>query len=383
MKNFIYSNYKLFLKYCIVGVLGTGIDLFSLYLLVEYLKLPVMFATSIAFVFAVTSNFFFNKKWTFNNSSKNYRKLYIKFLIISLIGLALTLSSMYFLIYILSIYYILAKLLTSLLVLTWNFLGNKFWTFRNNKKTIKLESDFNYDLSIVIPAYNEESRIEKTIKYIKQYIINKDINAEIIIVDDGSKDKTSEIAKKLENENANIIFLHSIKNYGKGFAVKRGVMHAKGKYILFTDADNSTPIEELDKLMLHNNDAEVIIGSRYIENTTVKIKQGKYRILISRLGNLLIRVLVIDGIKDTQCGFKLFENNAAKEIFNLQKVKRFGFDIETLTIAKNLKYKIIETPVNWFNSSDSRVRPIRDSLIILKDLAIIKINLLTGRYDKD
>lgn len=342
-----------------------------------------MFATSIAFVFAVTSNFFFNKKWTFNNSSKNYRKLYIKFLIISLIGLALTLSSMYFLVYILSIYYIVAKLLTSLLVLTWNFLGNKFWTFRNNKNTINLESDFNYDLSIIIPAYNEESRIEKAIEYIKQYIINKDINAEIIIVDDGSKDKTSEIARKLENENANIIFLHSIKNYGKGFAVKRGVMHAKGKYILFTDADNSTPIEELDKLMLHNNDAEVIIGSRYIENTTVKIKQGKYRIFISRLGNLLIRVLVIDGIKDTQCGFKLFENNAAKEIFNLQKVKRFGFDIETLTIAKNLKYKIIETPVNWFNSSDSRVRPIRDSLIILKDLAIIKINLFTGRYDRD
>jgi dolichyl-phosphate beta-glucosyltransferase len=377
------KNFFLFLRYSIVGVLGTAIDVGSLYVFVNFLNIPIMFATGIAFLLAVTNNFFLNKTWTFKHPSKNYRKLYIKFLSIALVGLSLTLSSMYILVYPLAMNYIIAKLLTSLIVLTWNFLGNKLWTFQINKNKLSLKNEFDYDLSIVIPAYNEEKRLENTMKEIKQYIINKDLNAEIIIVDDGSKDATVELANNLKNNQRNIKVIALKKNKGKGFAVKVGVKNANGRYILFTDADNSTPIAELDKLMSHRKNAKVIIGSRYVKDAKIKIKQSKYRLIISRLGNLLIKFLIIDGIKDTQCGFKLFHNHAAKEIFHLQKVKRFGFDIEALMIARNLDYKIIETPVNWFNSADSRVRPIRDSLIILKDLFFIKINLWTGRYDRD
>ncbi|MBI4232075.1 glycosyltransferase family 2 protein, partial [Candidatus Peregrinibacteria bacterium] len=123
--------------------------------------------------------------------------------------------------------------------------------------------------------------------------------------------------------------------------------------------------------------------SRYLTGSNVKIRQSQARILLGRSGNLLIQLFLIDGIKDTQCGFKLFKYQAAKEIFSRQKVKHFGFDMEALAIASRLNYKIIEVPVNWFNSSESRVRPVKDALRTLKDLVFIKLNLWSGRYEKE
>ena len=134
--------------------------------------------------------------------------------------------------------------------------------------------------------------------------------------------------------------------------------------------------------VLDKKNIDICIGSRYLDNKTVKIKQPLYRIIISRLGNFLISLLLIDGIKDTQCGFKLFKSNVAKEIFEMQKVKRFGFDMEVLITAKHYGFKIKEVPVSWINSEDSRFRLIKDSFITLKDLLYIKLNLITGRYNK-
>lgn len=241
-----------------------------------------------------------------------------------------------------------------------------------------------FDFSIVIPAYNEEHRIKGTLLLINDYIQTKKLSAEIITVSDGSTDKTNEVIESCKNKMQNLSSIYLRENHGKGHAVKCGVEMSRGKYILFADADNSTPIEELEKLLnaLKNNRAQIAIGSRYLHGSKIQIKQPKLRFAIGRIGNLLISLFLLDGIKDTQCGFKLFEHKAAKEIFSMQKVKRFGFDMENLVIANLLGYKIVEVPVSWFNSPESRLRPIKDALITLKDLIRIKLNLWSGRYFK-
>lgn len=371
-----------FLKYCVVGATGTFIDLASLYVFVEYYSIPILGATVLSFLLAVTNNFILNKIWTFKSKSKNYRKLYIKFLMVSLIGLGLTVTSMYVMVNLIGVWYMFAKALTSLMVLVWNFLANKLWTFRLAERKLIFNENLQFELSIIIPAYNEENRIKNTLLAIKDYLENNNLNAEIIVVNDGSTDQTLKIIEDYKEKIPNMKQISYDKNQGKGFAVKSGVEASRGKYILFTDADNSTPIEEFEKLFqkMKLAGAKIAIGSRYLHGSDVKIKQPYYRIAIGRIGNLLIRLFLIDGVQDTQCGFKLFEHKAAREIFSFQKIKRFGFDIEALVVAENLGYPVVEVPVSWFNSSESRVRPIRDAFRTFRDLVHIKLNLWSGRY---
>lgn len=237
------------------------------------------------------------------------------------------------------------------------------------------------DLSIIIPAYNEEDRIKNTLLAIHDYLHECKLHAEIIVVDDGSTDKTAEIVRAKQAKIKNIYLLQYKPNRGKGYAIRKGIEAARGEYILFTDADNSTPIEELGKLWnAMGKDADIAIGSRYLRSHSVKIKQPWYRIFIGRLGNLVIRWFLVPGIRDTQCGFKLFTIRAAQEIFKRQKIHRWGFDMEALAVARNLGYKIVEIPVSWFNSSASRLRPILDSFRTLRELLEIRINLWRGRY---
>lgn len=371
-----------FVKYCFVGALGTFIDLASLYIFVEYVKIPVIPASVLSFLLAVVNNFVLNKTWTFKSKSRNYRKLFIKFLIVSTVGLGLTVALMYAFVNGLGIWYMLAKAMTSLIVLTWNFLGNKLWTFNSISKGIFSQRDSSLELSVVIPAYNEERRIKSTLLLIDEYLINKNINAEIIVVSDGSSDKTVDTVKKFIGKIKNLKIESYEKNRGKGYAVRKGVEASRGEHILFTDADNSTPIEEYERLKkaFTDHDVAIAIGSRYLPSSDVQIKQPFYRRALGRVGNVLIRMFLIDGLRDTQCGFKLFNGSVAKEIFSMQKVTRFGFDMEALVIANSLGYKIKEVPVSWFNSAESRVRPIKDALVTLKDLVYIKLNLWSGRY---
>jgi len=372
-----------FIKYAIVGTTGTLIDLGSLYIFVEYFGLSVLISAIFSFLLAVVNNFTWNKIWTFENKSKNLRKLFIKFLMVSLVGLILTISMMAIFVNILKIWYMFAKILTSGVVLVWNFLANKYWTFKFKKHIRINNNSLKFDLSIVIPAYNEENRIIDTLEKVDKYIKEKNINAEIIVVDDGSKDSTVNVVNNFIDNHKSVKLLSYSINKGKGYAVKTGVLDAKGSLILFTDADNSTPIEEFEKLskIMNENQMDIVIGSRYLNNKSVEIRQPLYRIIIGRLGNILINFFLIDGIKDTQCGFKLFTEKSAKEIFQLQKIERFGFDMEALLLARKLGYEIKEVPVKWINSFDSRVRPIRDTINTLKELIYIKINLLSGRYN--
>lgn len=289
---------------------------------------------------------------------------------------------MYFQVEILNIWYIYAKLITSGVVLAWNFLGNKYWTFLITHRAVDVPEQFAFQLSIVIPAFNEENRIKTTLLSIYDFLEEKNIDAEVIVVDDGSTDKTLDIIQSKKTKFKNLSLISLDKNQGKGFAVKTGVERAQGELILVTDADNSTPIEEFAKMLSAMDQGyDIVIGSRYLKDSSIKIKQPFSRIMIGRIGNFLIRLFVVNNIKDTQCGFKLFKHDVAKEIFSRQKIKRWGFDMEVLAIAQLLNFKTKEVPVSWFNSTDTRLRPVRDALGTFWELIYVKLNLMSGRYE--
>lgn len=239
-----------------------------------------------------------------------------------------------------------------------------------------------YFLSIVIPAYKEEDRIQKILSAIVQYKKCVDYRVETIVVLDGSPDDTLHSVQKFGSELQDIKIIDRKENKGKGYSVKEGVMSAKGRWILFTDADNSTPVKQVEKLLDRSNGNHVIIGSRYCEGGKLARPQPFYRIWGSRFLNLFIQLFAVPGIKDTQCGFKLFENKAAKEIFSRQTMERWSFDIELLAVARHLGYKIEEVGITWYDDPHSQVNPIKDGLRMIKDAWQVRKNMSRGLYSR-
>lgn len=236
-------------------------------------------------------------------------------------------------------------------------------------------------LSVVIPAYNEEERIDNSLNTIIRYMENRGYRYEIIVVNDGSTDKTVDIVKNFSVRNKNINLILNEKNMGKGYSVKKGILESNGEYILFSDSDLSTPIEEIEKLIRYlQEDYDIAIGSRALPNSDVQIHQSFHRELMGKIFNLITRILTLMDIKDTQCGFKCFKKDAAKNIFRRQIINGFSFDVEILYIAKKLGYKIREVPVVWLNSNSTRVNLIKDSIRMFIDLLRIRINDYMGRY---
>lgn len=237
-------------------------------------------------------------------------------------------------------------------------------------------------LSVVLPAYNEEGRnLVKTLEKVEGFLSSQDYESEVIVVNDGSKDQTVKVVNDWINRQSKIKFkLVSYEtNQGKGYAVKTGMLAAKGEWRLFMDADSSTDILEIEKLFdfqaqsskLKTQSYQVIIGSRYLRKDSIKEKQPLFRRLISRGGNLLVKILLGLKLTDTQCGFKLFSAKAVEEVFPLQTVNRWGFDMEILAIAKKKGYKIKEVPVDWYNAGDSRVST-KMTFATLKELWAIR-----------
>lgn len=368
---FIKNNLKI-IKFLIVWVTSTLIDVVFLYIFVDILNIHLFIWVIFSFLLAVINWFIWNKFWTFRDKSIKYKRQFTKFLFVSIWGLSLTLWFMYLFAILFWIYYLLAKILTSILVVLWNFLWNKYWTFKIKNNSFKEKNNFDIKYSIIIPAYNEENRITETLKKISIFFSNKKHRYEILVIDDWSIDNTIKVLKKIHIDNLKI--LKNKKNKWKWYSVKHWILKAKWKYILFTDADNSTPIQELKKLEKYIDDFDIVIWSRYCENARVKIKQTKLRQKIWRIWNKIIQYFLLDWIADTQCWFKLFKHNVAKKLFSLQKINWFWFDMEILLAWKSMWYKIKEVPVDWYNSEFSRVRPIRDSFKTLMELVFIKIN---------
>lgn len=214
-------------------------------------------------------------------------------------------------------------------------------------------------LSVIFPAYNEEKRIPATLEKTYGYLKKQKYSWEIIVVDDGSSDETVSRVQTLSHKIPNLRIIDNKKNKGKGGVVKQAMLESKGEWRLFTDADNSTPIDQIEKLWKYKEEYPVIIGSRYIGKGSIKKAQPWYRKVISRASNLLIKLLAVKGIEDTQCGFKLFKAEAAEKIFPHQTIMRWAFDIEILGLAQKLNLPIKEVAVNWYNSAESKVRAVK------------------------
>lgn len=231
-------------------------------------------------------------------------------------------------------------------------------------------------LSVVIPAYNEEKRIKPTLKKIVSYLEEKKWEYEIIVVDDGSQDQTSEIVNFLSFPKIRLI--RHPHNLGKGAAVRTGVLKARFPYILFTDADLSTPISEIEKFLPQINKYDILIGSRALKKSIIIRPQPFFKVWLGRLGNLLIRLFLSLKIQDTQCGFKLYKSEI-KEIFKKIKILKWGFDFEVLFLAKKKGLTIQEIPIIWYNNPETKFKA-KDYFQTLIDLIKVRLNWLLGKY---
>lgn len=241
-----------------------------------------------------------------------------------------------------------------------------------------MQGDIIKSISVVIPAYNEEKRIKKTLDKTIKYLEKKKFDYELIIVNDCSKDKTAKLVESINNKRLRL--LNNKSNKGKGYSVKRGMLSAKKKWVLFSDADLSTPIEMLDKMWPHTKQFDVVIASRNMPDSNIGVKQPWYRQMAGKAFPLFVRAFLLRGIKDTQCGFKLFKTSIVKSILKKQTLDGWAFDAELLFIAKKTGYNMKEVGVEWVNDENSKLNLIRDSLQMGKDVLKIRLNQISGKY---
>ncbi len=238
--------------------------------------------------------------------------------------------------------------------------------------------------SIVIPAYNESSRLRPTLDKLLAYVHQQNWDVEILVVNDGSNDDTAQLVREYNKLHPEILLVENPGNRGKGYSVRNGMLHSRGDICLFTDADLSAPIEEAGKLLSAiNKGADVAMGSRWLNAELQTERQPLYRQAFGRIYNIVLRVVL--GIKfvDTQCGFKAFRRSAVHRIFPLQKIERWGFDPEILFLAHRAGLRVDEVPVVWAHSEGTRLNPLRDGIKMFGEVLRIRWYALTGAYNQN
>lgn len=228
------------------------------------------------------------------------------------------------------------------------------------------------ELSVIIPAYNETARLGTTLHKVTQFLKQRNLNAEIILVDDGSSDGTADTARPILSKFPGEIIRFS-RNQGKGAAVKAGMLKGRGRYLLFTDADLSTPIEEVERMIGYlRAEYDMVLGSRALDRSKVEIRQNFLREAMGKIYNRIAQFLIFKAVKDSQCGFKCFTRKAAKDLFSRQQIKGFSFDAEIVYLAQKGGYRILELPVFWRNSTQSKVSILWDPILMFIDLLRIR-----------
>jgi len=235
-------------------------------------------------------------------------------------------------------------------------------------------------LSIIIPSYNEELRLPSSLGAIADYIQKSGRETEVLVVDDGSKDRTAAVAESFRGRIPQLRVVSNGENRGKGYSVRHGMLEARNQMVLFTDADLSAPIEEADKLILALDKYDIAIGSRALDRNLIAVHESGFREFAGIVFNKIVRMVLWLPFVDTQCGFKAFRRERCKIIFEQQMIERFGFDPELLYLARHHGLKAIEIPVRWAHSPATKVNMLRDSVQMFLDVFTIRWNALLGRY---
>src|SRR5712691_4221782 len=237
--------------------------------------------------------------------------------------------------------------------------------------------------SIIIQAYNEGARLGTTLDRVLNYVAAQRWDAEVIVVNDGSRDQTPDLVRSYAQTHPALRLLENPGNRGKGYSVRNGMLHAAGEILLFSDADLSSPIEEAIKLFAAiRSGADIAIGSRWLQPELQAHRQSVLRQFYGRIFNLALRILLGLKFKDTQCGFKAFTRSASQTIFPLQRIERWGFDPELLYLARRAKLRVEEVPVAWSHQAGTRISPLRDGLRMFTEALTIRWNALAGKYSR-
>jgi dolichyl-phosphate beta-glucosyltransferase len=229
-------------------------------------------------------------------------------------------------------------------------------------------------LAVVVPAYNEQDRIRPTLQRLNEYLGDQPYTWKVVVVNDGSRDSTSDVVTEFAQAHPGFGLLDSQPNRGKGFVVRKGMTEVEAEWLLFSDADLAAPIEEVEKLWAAvEKGAPIAIGSRPLRESRLEVRQPWYRELAGRAFNLAVQLFAVKGIKDTQCGFKLFKKDVARDVFSRCKLDGFGFDFESLMIARDLGYEIAEVPIRWAHQEGSKVNMLRDGARMLVELVKLRL----------
>ncbi len=244
------------------------------------------------------------------------------------------------------------------------------------------------DLSLIVPAFNEEKRLPRTLELIAKYLATRDFSYELILVDDGSRDNTAHVAREFCSRFDWARLLQYVDergqaiNKGKGFAVRQGMLASRGRDVLFSDADLSTPIEEMEKLLplIARGECDIAIASRALPGSNLTVHQPRHREAMGRTFNLFVRAAIGTDVRDTQCGFKALRGDIARRLFALSRVDGFGFDTEIIFLAARKGLRVREIPVTWHHAEDSRVNPLVAPLQMMRELMQVRLNDLRGLY---
>ncbi|MFZ0635118.1 MAG: dolichyl-phosphate beta-glucosyltransferase [Candidatus Acidiferrales bacterium] len=238
------------------------------------------------------------------------------------------------------------------------------------------------ELSIIIPAYNEGTRLPRGLEKIRAYLDERHLDAEVLVVDDGSNDGTARIVEERRRVWPAVRLVSNGVNRGKGYSVRHGMLESRGRIALFTDADLSSPIEEAEKLLGALRDADIAFGSRALDRKLISVHQSRMRELAGIIFNGFVKLFTGLRFEDTQCGFKAFAMPQSRIIFTQQRIERFGFDPEILFLAKRHGLRAVEVPVRWAHDPATKVHVLRDSVHMFWDLFVIRWNAVTGKYPK-
>ncbi len=235
-------------------------------------------------------------------------------------------------------------------------------------------------LSVVIPAYNEEKRIEKTLLSVDEYLSRQSYEYEILVINDGSKDKTAEVVNGFKSKVKGLELVDNKENHGKGWVVRQGMLKARGDIRLFMDADNSTTVDQVESFLPYFSQGyDIVIGSRRIKGSNIAVKQSKIRDFLGGIFRLIVHILVPLDVTDSQAGFKAFSKKAAETLFPKQTIFRWAFDVEILALAKRSDFRIKEAPIKWINDTESRVK-LKGMIKMLFEVIQVRLKLWGGRY---